>query len=153
MTDDMYRELTTEEMEQALGQKDKHTKSEQIAYRLLPWSIRQHVERNPAIVFKDCNVAFFPDLLFRNERICIEIDGGYHFKRLRQDDYRDTVFKSHGFIVIRIKNFDMRVDVVFWQRLLEGLEKDCCDRTAIRPFLSELHQMVDDKIRSWTMIG
>ena len=138
MTDSMYRELTPDEVKQAMGQKDKRTQSERKAYRLLTWSMRQRVERNPAIAFKDCNVAFFPDLFFRNERICIEIDGGYHFKRQRQDEYRDKIFKSHGFIVIRIKNLDTRVDVAFWQRLLEGLEKDGCDRTDIRSFVSEL---------------
>lgn len=150
MTDSMYRELTPDEVKQAMGQKDKRTQSERKAYRLLTWSMRQRVERNPAIAFKDCNVAFFPDLFFRNERICIEIDGGYHFKRQRQDEYRDKIFKSHGFIVIRIKNLDTRVDVAFWQRLLEGLEKDGCDRTDIRSFVSELRQMIDNEISSWT---
>lgn len=150
MTDSMYRELTPDEMKQAMGQKDKRSQSERIAYRLLPWSMRQRVEQNPAIAFKDCNVVFFPDLLFRNERICIEIDGGYHFKRQRQDEYRDIMFKSHGFIVIRIKNLDTRVDVAFWQRLLEVLEKDGGDRSDIRPFVSELRQMIDNEMSSWT---
>ena len=154
MTDSMYRELTTEEMEQTLGQKDKRTQSEQIAYRLLPWNMRQRVERNPAIAFKDCNVAFFPDLFFRHEKICVEIDGGYHFKRQRQDEYRDKIFKSHGFIVIRIKNLDTRVNVAFWERLLEGLNKveDTTFHSHLTIMKEELRRMISDEIRNWTHI-
>lgn len=155
MTDNMYRELTTEEMEQALGQKDKRTQSERTAYRLLPRIMRLHVERNPAIAFEGCNVVFFPDLFFRHEKICVEIDGGYHFKRQRQDEYRDKIFKSHGFIVIRIKNRDTLVNVAFWERLLEGLNK--VEDTAFHPHLTimkeELRRMISDEIRNWTNIG
>ena len=153
MTDSIYRELSANEVEQAHEQKEKRAASEMVAYRLLPWSMRQNIERNPPIAFVGCKYAFFPDLFLRKEKICIEIDGGYHFKRQHQDEYRDKMFKKHGFIVIRINNLDTCIDVAFWQRLLEGLEKDGGGRTDIRPFLSELHQMVDDKIRSWTMIG
>lgn len=111
--------------------------------------MRRYVERDQPVAFVGSK-AFFLDLLLRKEKISIEIDGGYHYKHIRQDEHRDTVFKSHGFIVIRIKNLDTRVDVVFWQRLLEGLEKDGCDRTDIRSFISELQQMIDNEIRSWT---
>ena len=62
------------------------------------------------------------------------------------------MFISHGFIVIRIKNQDVNVDVAFWQRLLEGLEGFEADREEIRPFIDELRQMIDDEIRSWTII-
>ena len=155
MTDNIYRELTPNEVEQAREQKNKRTQSERVAYRLLPWCMRVHVERNPAIAFKDCDVAFFPDLFFRDERICIEIDGGYHFKRQRQDEYRDKIFKSHGFIVIRIKNLDTRVDVAFWQRLLEGMNKveNVAFHLQLPEMKEELRRMISDEIRNWTHIG
>ena len=123
MIDSIYRELTANEVEQAHEQKEKRTQSEKVAYRLLPWSMRQNVERNPPVAFVECKSAFFPDLFLRNEKVCIEIDGGYHCKRERQDAHRDKVFRKHGFIVIRIKNLDTCINVAFWERLLEGLTR------------------------------
>ena len=100
MTNSIYRELTANEIEQAHEQKEKRTQSEKVAYRLLPWSMRQNVERNPPVAFVGCKSAFFPDLFLRNEKVCIEIDGGYHFKRERQDAHRDKMFREHGFVII-----------------------------------------------------
>ena len=88
-----------------------------------PRSMRQNIECNPPVAFVGCKSAFFPNLFFRNEKVCIEIDGGYHSKRERQDAHRDKVFRKHGFIVIRIKNLDTCINVAFWERLLEGLNK------------------------------
>ena len=154
MTDSIYRELTANEIEQAHEQKEKRTQSEKVAYRLLPWSMRQNVERNPPVAFVGCKSAFFPDLFLRNEKVCIEIDGGYHCKRERQDAHRDKVFREHGFIVIRIKNLDTCINVAFWERLLEGLNK--VEDTASHPHLAaikeELRQMISDEISSWTRI-
>ena len=152
MIDDIYRALTPKEIEQAREQKDKRTVSEKVAYRLLPWSMRQNIERNPPIAFVGCKSAFFPDLFLRKEKICIEIDGGYHFKRQHQDAHRDDVFRKNGFVVIRIKNLDTCVDVAFWQRLLDALEKENTYRSDIHPYVTELRQMINDKIRAWTII-
>ncbi len=147
----MYRALTTKEVERAFEQKENRTKYEKRACRLLPCSMKQHVERNPAIGFEGYE-AFYPDLFFRKEKICIEIDGGYHLKRQFLDAYRDKVFREHGFIVIRIKNEDTEVDAAFWQRLLEGLEKDGADRSDLNLFKHELRQMIEEEIHSWTRI-
>ena len=99
-----------------------------------------------------CKSAFFPDLFLRKEKICIEIDGGYHFKRQHQDAHRDDVFRKNGFVVIRIKHLDTCVDVAFWQRLLDALEKENTYRSDIHPYVTELRQMINDKIRAWTII-
>ncbi len=149
--DSIYRALTPKEVEQAQEQKDKRTISEKVAYRLLPLSMRRYVERNQPVAFVGSK-AFFPDLLLRKEKICIEIDGGYHYKHQRQDEHRDKVFRRHGFIIIRIKNLDTGVNVAFWQRLLEGLVKEGVNRNDICSYVTELCQMIDDEIRSWTKI-
>ena len=132
MIDDIYRALTPKEIEQAREQKDKRTVSEKVAYRL----------------------AFFPDLFLRNEKVCIEIDGGYHCKRERQDAHRDKVFRKHGFIVIRIKNLDTCINVAFWERLLEGLIKveDTVSHFHLAAIKEELRRMISDEICSWTRI-
>ena len=148
----MYRELKSAEVKRALRQPLHRTDSEVRAYCLLPKSMRCRTERNPPIAFSNSKEAYFPDLLLRKERICIEIDGGYHKNRKEKDAERDQMFKSHGFIVIRIKNEDTEVDVAFWQRLLEGMEKDAKDRNDIRPFIAELQRIIDDEICSWTII-
>ena len=154
MIDDIYRALTPKEIEQAREQKDKRTVSEKVAYRLLPWSMRQNVERNPPVAFVGCKSAFFPDLFLRNEKVCIEIDGGYHCKRERQDAHRDKVFRKHGFIVIRIKNLDTCINVAFWERLLEGLIKveDTVSHFHLAAIKEELRRMISDEICSWTRI-
>ena len=121
-TDYMYRDLTPEEQKQAAEQFKKRTKSEKRAYHLLPESMKENVERNPAVAFAGCN-AYYPDLLLRKAKICIEIDGGYHCRRKWYDSKRDSVFVEHGFTIIRIMNRDVYVNVAFWQRLLEGLER------------------------------
>lgn len=151
--DNFYRELTGAEVIQAQKQKEIRTSYEREAYRLLPNSIKAKVERNPPIAFKDCNVTFFPDLFFREERICVEIDGGYHYKRIRQDTYRDEVFAMHDFINIRIKNLDTLVNVSFWQRLVEGLSKIENRTPSIDVIITELLQMIETEIKSWTMIS
>jgi len=154
MIDDIYRALTPKEIEQAREQKDKRTVSEKVAYRLLPWSMKHNIERNPPVAFVECKSAFFPDLFLRNEKVCIEIDGGYHCKRERQDAHRDKVFRKYGFIVIRIKNLDTCINVAFGERLLEGLNK--VEDTGSRPHLAaikeELRRMISDEICSWTRI-
>ena len=145
----IYRDLTPIEVMKALEQVETRTKYEKLAYRLLPKSMKEKVERNPAVAFVG-RTAFFPDLFLREEKICIEIDGGYHHKRYFEDLNRDRAFRERGFVVIRIKNEDTCVDVVFWQRLLEGLEGSEVNREDIRPFVNELRQMINDEIRSWT---
>ena len=64
------------------------------------------------------------------------------------------MFREYGFIVIRIKNLDTRVNVAYWERLLEGLNK--VEDTASHPHLAaikeELRQMISDEISSWTRI-
>ena len=153
MNDSMYRELKNVEAKRALKQPEHRTQSEVRAYRLPPKSMRCRTERNPPIAFSDCKEAYFPDFLLRKERICIEIDGIYHKYRKEKDVERDIAFKSHGFIVIRILNEDVVVDVVFWERLLEGLELVGEERTDIKPFIVELRQMINDEINSWTKLN
>lgn len=150
--ENIYRDLTPREVKNAMWLGKTRSQSEKVAYQLLPKSMKEGLERNSAVAFADSNKLYFSDLMLRKERVCIEIDGGYHEKRKKEDEDRDNLFISHGFIVIRIKNQDVNVDVAFWQRLLEGLEGFEADREEIRPFIDELRQMIDDEIRSWTII-
>ena len=150
--EDIYRDLKPFEVKKVMWLGKIRTQSEKVAYRLLPKSMRKNVERNSAVAFADSNTLYFPDLLLRKERVCIEIDGGYHKKRKEKDERRDNLFISHGFIVIHIKNQDTKVDVAFWQQLLDGLEKDGGNRSDINSFTSELRQMINDEICSWTTI-
>jgi very-short-patch-repair endonuclease len=146
-----YRDLTPFEVRKAIRLEKTRTQYEMVAYRLLPKSMRKNVERNHPVAFVGTS-AYFPDLLLRKEKICIEIDGRYHKNRYNEDRRRDEAFIKGGFIVIRIKNEDTRVNVAFWQRLLEGLEGYEVDREEIRPFIDELRKMIDDEIRSWTSL-
>lgn len=147
----MYRDLTSEEQKQAAEQFKNRTKSEMMAYLLLPERMKETVERNPAVAFVGCN-AYYPDLFLRKAKICIEIDGGYHCRRKWYDSKRDSVFEEHGFATIRIKNRDVFVNVAFWQRLLEGLERIKDSQPEIPHYINELQQMIDNETRNWTEI-
>lgn len=149
--ENIYRDLTPREVKNAMWLGKTRSQSEKVAYRLLPKSMRKNVERNHPVAFVGTS-AYFPDLLLRKEKICIEIDGRYHKNRYNEDRRRDEAFIKGGYIVIRIKNEDTRVNVAFWQRLLEGLEGYEVDREEIRPFIDELRKMIDDEIRSWTSL-
>ena len=146
-----YRDLTPFEVRKAIRLEKTRTQCEMVAYRLLPKSMRKNVERNHPVAFVGTS-AYFPDLLLRKEKICIEIDGRYHKNRYNEDRRRDEAFIKGGFIVIRIKNEDTRVKVAFWERLLEGLEGYEVDREDIRPFIDELRKMIDEEISSWTCL-
>lgn len=71
----------------------------------------EYVERNPAVKFGRC-AAFFPDLLLRELRIDIEIDGGIHDRRREKeegggrvcrDGFRDHVLAANGYATIRLR--------------------------------------------------
>lgn len=150
--EEIFRDLTKLETKRASTQIDKRTKSEKVAYWLLPDCMKTNVERNPAIAFDDCRVAYFPDLFFREEKICVEIDGEYHKRRVEHDAHRDSVFAEHGYTTIRIYNEDTDVNVAFWQRLLEGMERIEIREGQVENYIKELHEMINKEIYSWTEI-
>ena len=149
----MYDNITLEERIRGMKHFIERTEYEKRAYMLLPKSMRVNVKRNPTVAFPNRKV-YYPDLLMEGEKICIEIDGGYHNRRKwkRRDARRDRLFKSNGYTVIRIKNEDVRINVVFWQRLVEGLEKITEGRPKIQAYVVELRKMIDSTICSWTDI-
>ncbi|QVJ79649.1 MULTISPECIES: DUF559 domain-containing protein [Prevotellaceae] len=148
----IYRNLTACDKMHEKKQKVCRTKSERAAYKLLPDSMKARVERNPPIAFKDCKTAFFPDLFFREEKICVEIDGEYHRRRLQKDMLRDEVFAKHGFVTIRINNCDTYINVSFWERLVEGMDKINNRTASVNAFIDELRKMIDDEIKHWIII-
>lgn len=52
-------------------------------------------------------------------------------------------------------NFETCINIVFWERLLEGLNK--VEDTAFHPHIEaikeELRQMISDEMRGWTRIN
>jgi hypothetical protein len=68
--------------------------------------------------------------------------------------HRDSVLAEHGYNTIRIKNMDTKVNVVFWQRLLEGLDNIYSSERseAICKMKKELESMIAEEIRKWTML-
>ena len=149
----MYRDVTLEERIRGIIHFINRTEFEQRAYMLLPKNMRVNVERGRVVAFPNSK-AYYPDLLLEREKICIEIDGGYHNleKFRRRDAKKDRLFNSYGYTVIRIKNEDVRINVVFWQRLVEGLEKIGERRPDIQAYVNELRRMIASTIRSLTEI-
>ena len=130
------------------------TKYEIKAYYLLPKSMRGAVERNPLIKIDGHNDLFFPDLLLRKDKIIIEIDGKYHnsHKQKKHDNSRDDLFTKHGYSIIRIKNEDLYFPIVYWQRLLEGLEKNNFSGPSYISYISELMNLIEIEKKEMLMI-
>ena len=127
------------------------TKYEIKAYYLLPKSMRGAVERNPLIKFDGHNDVFFPDILLRKDKIVIEIDGKYHnsINQKIHDHHRDDLFAQHGYSIIRIKNEDLYFPIVYWQRLLEGLQKNNFSDPS---YISELMNLIEIEKKEMLMI-
>ena len=127
------------------------TKFEIKAYYLLPKSMKGAVERNPLIKFDGHNDVFFPDLLLRKDKIVIEIDGKYHnsINQKKHDNYRYDLFAQHGYSIIRIKNEDLYFPIVYWQRLLEGLQKNNFSDPS---YISELMNLIEIEKKEMLMI-
>ena len=108
-----YRALTPQETEYAHEQLYLRTKEENMAYWYFPTTMKAGMKRNYPIAFEGCDTAYYPDFVLFDERIIIEIDGGYHNgkKQIERDEKKDQVFQNNDFAVIRIKNEDTSVNV------------------------------------------
>lgn len=151
-----YRALTSQETEYAKDQLSSRTKEEDTAYWYFPEKMKTRMKRNYPIAFEGCDIAYYPDFVLLNERIIIEIDGGYHNgqKQIGRDEKKDQVFDDNGFAIIRIKNEDTCVNVSFWERLIEGLSKIDSNenRATVSSYIKELQSMHDKEIRLWTSL-
>ena len=104
-------QLTEVEQERAQRAESYRTQYEKKAYHYLPDCMKKRAKRNVVVAFKNSPRAYFPDLFFENEGICLEIDGNYHKNRIPKDARRDRIFESNDFTTIRIKNEDLVIVV------------------------------------------
>lgn len=51
---------------------------------------------------------YFPDFIFENRKLIIELDGTQHRKTVEQDTVRDNWFSSRGYVVIRIPQSEFK---------------------------------------------
>ena len=148
-----YRALTPQESEYANEQLSSRTKEENTAYWYFPESMKARMKRNCPVAFEGYDTAYYPDFVLFDERIIIEIDGGYHNgqKQVKRDEIKDQVFDDNGFAIIRIKNEDTSVNVSFWERLIERLSKIELNgnRATIPMYIKELKSMRDREIQLW----
>lgn len=94
MRKNVLRPLTPKELELEKEQKQTRTDYEKRAYRLLPNSMKRCVQRNPAVGFWR-HFAYYPDLFFPKERLCIEIDGCIH-QIHKYEDEKKTISLEIG---------------------------------------------------------
>lgn len=76
-------------------------------YSSLPYELKSKVERQ-SVVFANGNL-YYPDFYFRDKKLIVEIDGGYHYTpiQIARDKVRDENFKSIGITTFRIYNEDV----------------------------------------------
>lgn len=141
-----YRELTAEELELERKQKQERTEYELRAYRWLPTGMKKNAQRNPGVGFVG-HTAYYPDLFFPGQKLCIEIDGGIHLKQGHYDENREMIFKKNGYEIIRIKNADTVEDIAYWESLLYQLRhiNNIDNRILVKPFIDELRKLINDK--------
>ncbi len=53
---------------------------------------------------------YFLDFACLSRKLCVEVDGGFHFTpdRLRHDQVRDAVLAGDGFLTLRLAPVDIR---------------------------------------------
>jgi very-short-patch-repair endonuclease len=51
---------------------------------------------------EDLRKNYFPDFIFEDKKLIIELDGTQHRKTIEQDSIRDKYFNDNGYDVIRI---------------------------------------------------
>ena len=51
---------------------------------------------------------YIPDFYCSREKLIVELDGKVHLKQKSKDERRDSILKSKGFKVIRIKNEEIK---------------------------------------------
>lgn len=120
---------------------------EKKAYWLFPECMKKRSNSNTPVPFED--QTRFPDFLFREEKIIIEIDGKRHYEgdQPEEDRERDELFKNDGFIVIRIPASLVNTPLDYWFRLFCELAK--IERTANRESLEEFINALDQKIEGY----
>lgn len=148
-----FRALTAEELVRAAEQPKQRTKYEKAAYRLLPKSMKMVAEINPPTAFKG-HKAFYPDLLFHEDKFLIEIDGEIHWERGRQDRHRNKVFEEFGYTTIRIKNKYVCNNVLFWSHLIHGLCNIPKEKRSVKiaQYIKDLNELIEKEMLSWTQI-
>ena len=99
-----------------------HSRDELNAYRAMPELMKMRVKRNPKLWY-GTNKYYFPDLLFEDCKVVIEIDGWSHLKSVEYDKERDDRFKEMGYVVLRFKNEETRKRKEFLQKLLNKFEQ------------------------------
>ena len=99
-----------------------HTRDERNAYRAMPELMKMRVKRNPMIWYGTIK-NYFPDLLFEDCKVVIEIDGRSHNKSVEYDKERDERFEEMGYVVLRFKNEETRKRKEFLQKLLNKFEQ------------------------------
>ena len=146
MEEKALRPLTLEESKKEKDQKEGRTDYERRAYRWLPDGMKKCAQRNPGVAFVG-HSAYYPDLFFPEQKLCIEIDGGIHLNQKDYDASKDRIFKKHGYEIVRIFNADTIEDIAFGECLLYKLRKidNIDNRILVKPFINELQQTIQEK--------
>ncbi len=151
MIENEFRELTDEELKFAEKQILTRTRYEKAVYRMLPKSMKSFAEKNPPVAFPHKNV-YFPDFFFHEDRICIEIDGKVHLKKVSEDNIKNNVFMEKGYSMIRIYNRHVCNCTVFWTKLLLSLRiiNKKKNSARISRYMTELEEMIERECIGWT---
>ena len=147
------RKLTEVEQERAQKAGNYRTQYEKKAYRFLPDYMKKRAERNVPVAFKNSSCAYFPDLFFEEEGICLEIDGYYHKHRTLKDAHRNRVFESNAFTTIRIENKHIGYKYYFLQILRKKLMEIQNPREGVWVFIHEIEEAIIEETTSWITIG
>ncbi len=144
------RPLTQVEQERAAEQAAKRSKAQKLAYKLMPKSMRVSVERDQPLPFHK-NIAYYPDFLWREAKVIIEIDGASHrnYDRKQKDIFKEKICRRYDFKVIRILNEDIACNVGFWQKLVEEFKKidPINERSIFAGFIYDLSLLIDEELR------
>lgn len=100
------------------------TESENILYSKLYGVYKKRVRKQQKFIIR--NRVYFVDIYMKAYKVAIEVDGGYHNspQQIEKDKQKDLDLSTLGFLVIRVKNEDVRKRFGFIKNILEKRHKD-----------------------------
>lgn len=142
------RQLSPFEQMRAHEQIEKRTKAMKFAFDIMPQSMKASVELDQALPFN--HIAYYPDFMWRQEKVIIEIDGSSHrsYERKRKDFIKDQTCRRYGFFVIRVRNEDLSCKIGFWLKLIEEFSKinPVGERAIFEGYIEELSALVEEEL-------
>ncbi len=127
--------------------KKPRTRFENLVYGYLPSDMKSEAIRNQYFHVSE-DEFFYPDFLFGEAKIIIEIDGESHINKENTDRDRDQLLRERGYDVLRFQNEETCNCIFFLYRLQYELRKLQNENSPkkLNAYIDDIQQVLDNKV-------